>query len=466
MMDFELRAKKIQKESELRLQEAKRKKEREMKLQLEQKQREQKMAEIAEQNRLKLLAEEEERLEKERLRYLKTGGVNFRLDNLIPYAIDGEDDKVILPESSLSALDRQNALSSGPLFFEISCTTSASSSNLNIDSSLLSNTTTNMSHCGVREFSATEGTIGLPPKVLHSMLKSLDGSINDILSVSVSYTRLPKISNAKFAPVVSKSSESIFQVGPIKQVLEENLRSHSTLSVGDRVSVWHRGRCYQLCVVELQPETSGSLIDADVEVEFTSLEQSSDTAETKTTPSTAPENPSSNNRNSNSSHTSSGGVVGGSVGYRLSDSTPQASTTTSTSAAPKSTAPMESFDLSPEPDAAVSDTEVVQMRVRLPQGAPLNRRFFRNQRLVDLFYFICHSLHTAPSQLQITLPSKNRTITWSELDPQLHESGFKLSDNGMISSDELNQGNNSNNITFESVGLLSREMAIVSIVSH
>lgn len=471
-MDFELRAKKIQKESELRLQEAKKKKERELKLQMEQKQREQKMLEIAEENRLKLLALEEERLEQERLLYQKTGGIKFCLDNLIPYEIEGEDDKVILPESSLAALDQQNALSSGPLCFEISARSSGIISNGPINGSGSSSSSSRGSgnyngsmttHCGVREFSATEGTIGLPPKVIRSLLKRAEGTIDDILSISILYTRLPKITNAKFAPVIAPDSESIFQVGPIKLVLEENLRSHSALSVGDHVSVWHRGKHYRLSVVELQPEPSGSLFNADVEVEFVSADQAASQVEPSV------EGPGS----ASSASKVPSGSGGNSVGYRLSDSAPAASSSSSssipllpstnngtistentlngkTSISPK-------YEVSPEPDSTVSESEVVHMRVRVPVGAsPLTRRFLKSQRLADLFYFVCQALNIDPSQVQVTLPSKNRTITWGEVGTQSQG----------VETTALSSSLSNNDVTFESVGLLKREMAIVSIVSN
>lgn len=465
MMDFELRAKKIQKEADLRINEAKRRKEREHKLLQEQKQREQKMREIAEESRLKLIALEEERVEHEKLIYSKTGGINFCLQNLIPYEIDGEDDKVILPESSLMKLDEQHAISSGPLLFQLSYQPKIIQNN---QMTISSDITT---HCGVREFSATEGTIGLPPKVINSLLKHADGSISDLHSVSIVYTRLPKITNAKFAPVMTTSSESIFQVGPIKLVLEENLRSHSTLSVGDHVSVWHRGRRYELRVMELQPESSGSLFNADVEVEFVSAEHAQafdqlpppkiakdNTNATFGNSVTTIKGPSSSSSNANNGGSTTNSM-GNSTGYRLNSG--RSSGTNLTVLAPTSRNQIQSdtYDLSPEPDATVSDNEVVHMRVRLPTGAPLTRRFMKSQRLVDLFYFICQNLNIHPDQLQVTLPSKNRTLTWSEV-------GSLPVDSLPIPALLERSSSSESDVTFESFGLLKREMVIASIVSH
>jgi len=460
MMDFEMRAKKIQKEADSRILEAKRRKERDLKLQREHKQREIQRMEIAEQNRLKLLAIEEERQEQERLFYAKTGGIRFQLENLIPYEIkDSEDDKIILPENALASLDQQNALesSSGPLIFEIS--------NININGNVTSTT-----HCGIREFSAKEGFIGLPPKVIQSLLKrslSSDdaGSINELSSIRIIYTRLPKITNAKFAPVLARDSmESIFQVGPIKIVLEENLRLHSTLSVGDFVSVWHRGRKYQLNVVELQPESSGSLFNADVEVEFVSPEQQQTLSQTL---SQMPSSTTTSSSSSNSNGNGAGGISSG--GYRLSDSSTSSNpssvivpTSTLTTSLISNTnnnnnnnnIEAETYNLTPEPDATVNENDVVQMRVRLPHGTPLTRRFLRSQLLVDLFHFIFQNCSsslkiTNPAQLQVTLPSKNRTLTWEQVNSSINNNN--------------NNNNSSEVLTFESVGLIKREMAIVSV---
>lgn len=49
-------------------------------------------------------------------------------------------------------------------------------------------------------------------------------------------------------------------------MLEQNLGKHATLSVGDVLQVWHRGKPFELKVVEVQPEPFVTVIDTDIEV--------------------------------------------------------------------------------------------------------------------------------------------------------------------------------------------------------
>lgn len=56
------------------------------------------------------------------------------------------------------------------------------------------------------------------------------------------------------------------QVPHIKAMLEQNLGKHATLSVGDVLQVWHRGKPFELKVVEVQPEPFVTVIDTDIEV--------------------------------------------------------------------------------------------------------------------------------------------------------------------------------------------------------
>ena len=74
--------------------------------------------------------------------------------------------------AALNELDSQNAFSRGVLLFEISDEFS------------------NSTHCGVREFSAAEGTIGLPPKVINSLLSHHgQGGLNESRSSLICTSR-------------------------------------------------------------------------------------------------------------------------------------------------------------------------------------------------------------------------------------------------------------------------------------
>ena len=227
---------------------------------------------------------------------LLTGGINFSLEGLQPYRLPkAEDDKVFLPETSLVKLSALDAFSRGAVLLRLWSSTVPSDEHL---SSSPKYTTTEMqedevngessyhhySHCGICEFSAPPGTVGLPDKIILSLLarsKAWEGRISTELAesdealaslgtLSLKLVTLPKVTHARLQPVKS----AFFVVGPVKQCLEENLRRHTALTVGDCVTVWYRGKSYELRVSSMKPIGCGSLLDTDVVVDLdVSMEQ-------------------------------------------------------------------------------------------------------------------------------------------------------------------------------------------------
>ncbi|CAN0574164.1 unnamed protein product, partial [Ectocarpus sp. 12 AP-2014] len=82
--------------------------------------------------------------------------------------------------------------------------------------------------------------------------------------VVVRYVRLAK---ATFARVVPETV-GLSQVSELRAMLEHNMRNHATLTVGDHLSVWRRGKEFSLKVVELRPEPQVTVIDTDMEIEL------------------------------------------------------------------------------------------------------------------------------------------------------------------------------------------------------
>jgi hypothetical protein len=178
---------------------------------------------------------------------LKTGGISFRISGLIPYEVEGEDDRVILPESALISLHQLDVFREGvALFFEISDYSG-----------------TILTHCGVKEFSAREGSVGVPPRIANA-LRSSNSSSLATSTLTLQYVILPKLTSVTFRP----RNTLFFGVGPIKQCLQENLVHHATLSVGDLITVWYRGKSFDLEVASAAPVSCGSLLDTDLVVEF------------------------------------------------------------------------------------------------------------------------------------------------------------------------------------------------------
>lgn len=214
-------------------------------------------------------------------------------ESLLAVVADGEGDKLLLPPSALESLSRQDAVSMGPMLFELTWTKPATRAGEQSES--VSRTT----HAGVLEFVADEGTVGLPRKVVLSLLgataqqvpvgktvekkdplhhrqadrpatdqggsgSDADGggggggggeggdqqgaavrpAVEGLGHVVVRYVRLAK---ATFARVVPETV-GLSQVSELRAMLEHNMRNHATLTVGDHLSVWRRGKEFSLKV--------------------------------------------------------------------------------------------------------------------------------------------------------------------------------------------------------------------------
>ena len=253
-MDFERSASKLEKEREKRRKLALNKKTAELKARAKYDEMEAALAEAAKQQAIVREEEAAKReLEEQRDQTVTRGIKLSKTLQCIPY--DAEDDKVIVPPSVLESLTKDNVFANGPIMFQIRMITNSSSPE-----------THRVTHCGVREFTAEEGTIHVPPKVR----KSLVTCESDIVStVEIKYIVLPPVKYVKFQPKLNVFAS----VEPVKRVLEENLRLHSTLTRGDVVTVWYRGSSFELEAKEILPSDEmyhygGSLVDADVEVDM------------------------------------------------------------------------------------------------------------------------------------------------------------------------------------------------------
>ena len=207
--DFDNRASKLEKDAAKRREDAKRRKEREFQQQAIARQHEEEMAELM---RLRKLEEEEKESERQRLIAAEralTGGVEYTA-TLIPYATEGEDDKVLLPETALGHLTTQDAFTNGPAMFQLTVSDATISSMTGTGTGpTVTTVEKKMTHCGVREFSAAPDTIGLPRKVIDSLYP--DGNITD--NITIKYVRLPKITYVKLEP----AANSFFQIAPVSK---------------------------------------------------------------------------------------------------------------------------------------------------------------------------------------------------------------------------------------------------------
>ena len=453
-MEFDLSTKKLQKENQKRLNEIKRKREVEenrRKIQLEYNNQ---LQFIAEENRKK---QEEIQLQKDHeasVLLAKTGGLIFIKDYLIPYLTEGDDDKIILPESYLAELNNQDAFSRGALFFEIK-------------SSLYSN---NITHCGVREFSATEGTIGLPIKVINSLLHNTNQSIDSLDTISIMYTRLTPIKTIKLH--VHKD-ESIYNITHIKHVLEENLKYHSTLSNNDILSIWYRGIRYRLTVIQVLPEPYGTLLNTDVEVEFVDIACDSTTTATSTTSATQP--------------TTSQPPVASSTQASISNTTitPTLSSSSSTLQPSVDTTPFIEYTVPAEPSPDSPSGSVIHVRIRIPSGQALSRKFnYYNDKVIDILHYICNYMHINQYNIQLTRTLSQSIqqiysvpVPESVISPHIDNDGTTnhTTTNNSTNTNSIDNSDSANNIidsdnnniiyhSFDKLGMSNREMFVASLI--
>ncbi|ANM67522.1 Ubiquitin fusion degradation UFD1 family protein [Arabidopsis thaliana] len=171
-------------------------------------------------------------------------------------SFQGNGDKIKLPPSCFTELSDQGAFDKGPLYFELSV----------VDHADNKKTT----HSGVLEFTAEDGTIGLPPHVWSNLFSTHDPM--DVPLVEIRYIRLPKGSYAKLQP----DNLGFSDLPNHKAILETILRQHATLSLDDVLLVNYGQVSYKLQVLELRPATSISVLETDIEVDIVSPDIVSD----------------------------------------------------------------------------------------------------------------------------------------------------------------------------------------------
>jgi len=146
-LEFDKSASRLKKEQSARLAKEKKKREADRLAQLEVAKRNEA---IEEQNRLRRLQQAEEEakaLQAQEEHERRTGGVEWK-ETFVSMSTGLEGDRITLPPSALSGLEFKGAMDQkGPMHFELTTEHGA------------------RTHCGVLEFVAEDGKIGLPSKV-------------------------------------------------------------------------------------------------------------------------------------------------------------------------------------------------------------------------------------------------------------------------------------------------------------
>lgn len=148
-------------------------------------------------------------------------------------------DKILLPASILESISNKDV--KWPLIFEI----------LNKESG-------RKTHCGVLEFTSDEGCAYLP----YWMIKNLSAIEGETLFFK--YANLDKGNYVKIQPQTS----DFLDISNPRAVLESNLRFFTCLTKEDIIAIDYNDKIYWLNVLEVKPGNAISIIETDINVDF------------------------------------------------------------------------------------------------------------------------------------------------------------------------------------------------------
>lgn len=231
-MDFGKASAKLKAEQEKRRREAKMKMEREKALRVQAERNNLKLESMVLEKQQLKIQEEQRKQQLELQRAIKSGGIVYdQVLHMVP--IDNKGDRITLPVNALETLNPQDALKSSPLTFE-----------LNVDGFDIK------THCGVLEFTADENTIGVPPNVYRSLVAKSTHTTN-WNKLHVQYVQLPKGRFVQLQPIGNGLGDRKLD---IKHLLEQMLKQHVTLTLGDIVLLRHGNTTFEMRVLKLLPQ--------------------------------------------------------------------------------------------------------------------------------------------------------------------------------------------------------------------
>ena len=167
------------------------------------------------------------RVRMENLRRDARAVTQFMSFNLVPYSIPAQTDRLVVPASVLSSLHEERY--EFPIFFEI-------------DGGPI---------CGVSEFSASEGMVGVP--------EHLCRMVQHLKLIRLTPTKLPKCTSLS----LQVESSALFNLTNFKAQIEMWLRTfRATLSIDDQFDAL--GIPFR--VTDIHPAPCASLIDTDIDL--------------------------------------------------------------------------------------------------------------------------------------------------------------------------------------------------------
>ena len=148
-------------------------------------------------------------------------------------------DKILLPPSAFDTLARLQV--DYPMLFQLQSPQKGT-----------------MTHSGVLEFTAEEGSCYIPFWMMQNLLLE-EGGILTVTNVS-----LPKATMIKLQP----QHTDFLEISNPRAVLEHALRNFSCVTKGDVICVPYNNKNYYLELKEVQPQDAACIIETDCNVEF------------------------------------------------------------------------------------------------------------------------------------------------------------------------------------------------------
>jgi len=148
-------------------------------------------------------------------------------------------DKILLPPSAFDTLARLNV--DYPMLFQLQSPSKGT-----------------MTHCGVLEFTAEEGSCYIPFWMMQNLLIE-EGSVISVTNIS-----LPKATFVKLQP----QHVDFLEITNPRAVLEHALRNFSCVTKGDVICVPYNNKNYHFELKEVKPQDAACIIETDCNVDF------------------------------------------------------------------------------------------------------------------------------------------------------------------------------------------------------
>jgi len=150
-----------------------------------------------------------------------------------------QGDKILLPPSAFDILARLQV--DYPMLFQLQSSDKGT-----------------LTHCGVLEFTAEEGSCVVPFWMMQNLLIE-EGSVLTVTNVS-----LPKANFVKF----QAQHVDFLEISNPRAVLEHALRNFSCITKGDVICVPYNSKNYHFEIKEVKPQDAACIIETDCNVDF------------------------------------------------------------------------------------------------------------------------------------------------------------------------------------------------------